>query len=89
MNAADSACSGWPSTKIWNSPQPSIAKTPIMNAYVGKANAVPDSRMPRRLAAATNTTVPTANTTLWSAMNGIAEPMLAIPAEIETATVRT
>nr|CRL73559.1 hypothetical protein CPGR_01121 [Mycolicibacter nonchromogenicus] len=64
LNAADSACSGWPSTKIWTNPQPSMAKTPIMNAYVGTANAVPDSRMPRRLAAATTTTVPTANATL-------------------------
>ena len=51
------------------------------------ANAVPDSRIPRRLTAVSKTIATTAKTTLWWAMNGIAEPILDIAEAIETATV--
>ena len=53
------------------------------------ANAVPDSRIPRRLAAVISTIADTAKITLCSAMNGTAEPMLDIAAATETATVST
>ena len=62
---------------------------PIMNAYVGMANAVPDSRIPRRFADARIRIARTANTTLCWAMNGTADPMLDIAEDIETATVST
>ena len=52
------------------------------------AKRVPDSRMPRRLAAVNNTIAVTANATLCWAMNGTAEPMLDIAEAIDTATVR-
>lgn len=45
--------------------------------------------MPRRLIAVISTIATTANNTLWSATNGIAEPMLDAAAEMETATVST
>ena len=53
------------------------------------ANAVPDSRRPRRLIAVSTTTAATAMPTLWVATNGTTEPRLATPAETETATVST
>ena len=51
------------------------------------ANAVPDSRIPRRLTAVNSTMAVTANATLCWAMKGTAEPMLDIAEAIETATV--
>ena len=39
----------------------------IMNPYVGMANAVPDSRMPRRFSAVSTATAATATPTLCSA----------------------
>ncbi len=62
---------------------------PIMNAYVGIANAVPDSRIPRRLADARSRIAATAKKTLWSLTNGTADPMLLIADAIDTATVST
>jgi hypothetical protein len=56
---------------------------------VGIANAVPDSRIPRRFAAVSSTMATTAKRTLCSAMNGTAEPMLDIAEAIDTATVST
>ena len=44
--------------------------------------------MPRRFAAQTSTMMPTENHTGWSPTIWIAEPMLATPAAVETATVR-
>ncbi|SLJ82847.1 Uncharacterised protein [Mycobacteroides abscessus subsp. abscessus] len=56
---------------------------------MGIANAVPDSRTPRRFTAVSNAMATTANSTLWVATNGMAEPMLEAAEEIETATVST
>ena len=61
----------------------------MMNAYVGTANAVPDSRIPRRLIAVRIDMAMTANHTLCWSMNGTAEPMLDIADAIDTATVST
>ena len=52
------------------------------------ANAVPDSRMPRRLIDVSSTIAVTANSTLCCATNGTAEPMLDIADAIDTATVK-
>ncbi len=62
---------------------------PLMNRYVGAANALPDSRTPRRLAAASSATRPTPICTRYSLSSGKAEMMLSVPAETETATVMT
>ena len=62
---------------------------PIMKAYVGMANAVPDSRRPRRFAEARIRIAMTANNTLCLLMNGTADPMLDIADAIDTATVST
>ena len=62
---------------------------PLMNRYVGTANALPDSRTPRRLAAASSATRPTAMGTRYSLSDGNAEMMLSVPAETDTATVIT
>ena len=53
------------------------------------ANAVPDSRMPRRFIDARSRIAMTANNTLCSLMNGTADPMLDIADAIDTATVST
>ncbi len=60
-----------------------------MNAYVGTANRVPDSRTPRRLASVTSRTNPSASSILNGARLGIAEVMANTPATIETDTVKT
>ena len=61
----------------------------ITKPYVGMANAVPDSRSPRRFIAVSSTTAVTATSTLWVATNGTTEPRLATPEETDTATVST
>ena len=62
---------------------------PTMKAYVGIANAVPDSLMPRRLRDARSRIAATANSTLCWPMKGTAEPMFDIADAIDTATVNT
>ena len=59
-----------------------------MKMYTGMAKASPDSLTPRRFAAVTRTTMMIENSTGCSPTNGMAEPMLATPAAVETATVR-
>ncbi len=44
--------------------------------------------MPRRFAAVTSTTIRIENATGWSPTTGMAEPTLATPDAVETATVR-
>ena len=56
---------------------------------MGIANAVPDSRMPRRFSDASTRMAATANSTLCWAMNGTADPMFDIADAIDTATVST
>ena len=60
-----------------------------MNAYTGTANADPDSFIPRRFNPEISTMIPTENHTGCSPTTGIADPMLATPAAVDTATVRT
>jgi hypothetical protein len=76
-----------PSSSTRVRPQTIIVPMPSMNAYVGIANATPDSRTPRRLMAVSSRIATTANATLFSATIGISAPTLAAAAEIETATV--
>ena len=59
-----------------------------MNTYTGIANAAPASLSPRRFAAVTSTMMPTLNATACSPTTGMADPMLATPAAVDTATVR-
>ncbi len=60
-----------------------------MNAYVGTAKSVPDSRTPRRFASVTSRTNPSESSTLNGARPGIAEVMANTPATTETETVST
>ncbi len=59
-----------------------------MNAYVGKANEIPDSFTPRRFTSVRSTTRPTLNSTTHGASPGKAETRLATPEVTDTATVR-
>jgi hypothetical protein len=70
-------------------PEAIIRKIPNMNAYVGIANAVPDSRTPRRFIRVSTTTSTTARATLCGASAVTAEVRFATPAETDTATVST
>src|SRR3954451_21066348 len=65
------------------------APTPNMKAYVGIANAVPDSRKPRRLSSMMTSTMATASSTSCPANEPTAEVMLATPELTDTATVST
>ena len=67
----------------------SIAKTQTTKPYVGIANTLPDSLIPRRLISASTATSPRDRLTAWGASEGTAETMLATPAATDTATVRT
>src|SRR5262249_47262660 len=78
-----------PRMKMRKKPQPTIASTEIMNAYVGIGKAVPASRIPRRFNAARTATSVSATPTGWSRANGQAAPMFATPEETDTATVST
>lgn len=60
-----------------------------MNAHTGIANADPDARIPRRCNPEISTMTPRENHTGCSPTNGIADPILATPAAVDTATVRT
>ena len=60
-----------------------------MNAYVGTAKNVPDSRMPRRFIAISNSTRAEANMASWPTSAGIAPAAYCAPDEMETATVST
>ena len=62
----------------------------IMKPYVGMANAVPDSRRPRRLIAVSSDHRDDRDQRpCASATNGTTEPRLATPEETDTATVST
>ena len=60
-----------------------------MNAYVGTANRVPDSRTPRRLASVTSRTNPSESSSLYGESAGSAEVIANTPATTETETVST
>ncbi len=60
-----------------------------MNPYVGTANAVPDSRTPRRLAAIRSRTAATATVTSWPSRAPIVEAAYCAAEEMDTATVST
>jgi hypothetical protein len=74
---------------IRSSPVTMSTNTPTVKAYVGTANAVPDSRTPRRFAAASSATRPSASQTRAGLRSGNAEITLSTPAETDTATVST
>ena len=80
---------GQPPNAHFASPTMSSVKIEAMNAYVGTANSVPDSRTPRRFASVIKTTNPTAISTLTGWRLGIAEVNANTPATTETATVST
>ena len=61
----------------------------MTNAYVGSAKSSPDSRTPRRLARTITSRQRSESSTLCDASDGANEVIAKIPAEIETATVRT
>ena len=58
-------------------------------AYVGSANASPDSRMPRRLTRTMTPRHPSESKTLWASSDGASDVTAKMPAAIETATVST
>ena len=64
-------------------------KIDTMNAYVGIANTVPDSRTPRRFASVISRTNPSESSTLYGDSAGSAEVIANTPATTETATVST
>src|SRR5215218_788130 len=74
-----------------NRPKPhaAIPRMVIMKTYVGTANAVPDSRTPRRFIVVRNSTAMTATKAWLPARAGIAEAAYWAAEEMETATVST
>ncbi len=60
-----------------------------MKAYVGMANAVPDSRIPRRFSTMMTSTIPTDSATSCPCRDCTAEVMFATPELTDTATVST
>ena len=60
-----------------------------MNAYVGAAKTVPDSRMPRRFMAMSSSTAIAATVASCPWRAGIAPAAYCAPDEMLTATVRT
>ncbi|CAB4911926.1 unannotated protein [freshwater metagenome] len=75
--------------KYRTNPVTTMTRMPATNRYVGTAKLLPDSRSPRRFAAARNATRPTASSTRCSASAGNAEMMLSVPEATDTATVIT
>ena len=59
-----------------------------IKAYVGKLNAMPDSRTPRRLTTVSTTIDTTQSSTVCCSSDGYAEVIAATPDEMDTATVR-
>jgi hypothetical protein len=68
-------------------PSAMSARIEITNPYVGTANAIPDSRVPRRFANVINRTKKIERKTRCSFASGKAEPIANTPATIETVTV--
>jgi hypothetical protein len=60
----------------------------MMNRYVGAANALPDSRTPRRFMSVSITTRATLSSTVHGTSAGKADVKLATPEVTDTATVR-
>ena len=60
-----------------------------MKRYVGIANAMPDSRTPRRLTTVIRMTAAIESSTIQPLSDGTADVIARIPAATETATVRT
>jgi hypothetical protein len=85
---ADSA-TGVSPTKVRVRPTPIMVRTHSTKPYVGIANTVPDSLVPRRFIRARPTTRATAIVTACGARLGTAETMFETPAATETATVST
>ncbi len=70
-------------------PHSAMPRIVTMKTYVGSANAVPDSRTPRRFIVVRNSTAITAAAAWWPSRAGIAEAAYCAADEIDTATVST
>jgi len=71
------------------SPIASRATIAVMKAYVGSANRSPDSRTPRRFASTITARHASDRPTRCELSEGANDVIAKIPAEIDTATVRT
>ena len=69
-------------------PVPISASITAMNTYVGRLNAAPDSRTPRRFTSIRTMIAQAQRGTVVLARTGYADVIAATPLEIETATVR-
>ena len=69
-------------------PVPMSASMETMNTYVGRLNAAPDSRTPRRFTNIKTTIAAAQSGTVLGASAGYTDVMAAMPLEIETETVR-
>src|SRR4051794_10113807 len=83
-----STCPRLPNASLRNA-YAAIPRMAIMKAYVGTANAVPDSRTPRRFADMSSTTATTAMVTSWPWNASMVDAAYCEADEIETATVST
>src|SRR3954451_7192125 len=86
--AALSAVNPLPNT-ILPRPTSTSRTTATTKAYVGTANARPDSFTPRRLTTVRRAIAASESATAWSASAGTALVTAATPATTDTATVRT
>ncbi len=83
------AASGRSPPMYWTNPHRLMPKIATMNRYVGTANAVPDSRTPRRLTAISTSVAVTAIDTWWPSKAPMAVDAYCAAEEIDTATVST
>src|SRR6266536_2537079 len=81
------ACGQLPATHF---PTPTATSTNIAatKEYVGRANAIPDSRTPRRLTSVRTPTAARERATLCESTDGASDVIARMPAATDTATVR-
>src|SRR5581483_1095260 len=80
------ATGGWPTERI--TPAMINANIMKMNAYVGRRNAAPDSRTPRKLTTIRRSVASTQSSTRRPPITGYVEMMASIPDAMDTDTVR-
>jgi hypothetical protein len=83
-----SAC-GVTARPWWKKPTTTSSAIDVTNRYVGAAKRRPDSRTPRRFASTIRTRHASERPTLCEASDGTNDVIAKMPAEIETATVKT
>src|SRR5581483_6053278 len=82
--------SGWPpASSVFTVPMTSTAISDTTNAYVGRTNARPASRTPRKLTTVMSTRIPRHRYSVYGCREGSAEINAPTPAEIPTATTNT